>query len=222
MNRININLLPAEIIEKRKAEKVISVMIIGAASLFGVVVLVFFYVFRLVGAEGDTLDDLKVENMRYETEIAKIADFESNKIFVEERLALINKIASEKYSFSKWLNNVSLLIPNEVWLDTIDITGEGNVSFSGTAFAGVDSRQLGQKTVAKWLVRLSELEDVTDVWLESTDRSAGARREPTPEDPLTEEELQERDQMKFKAKALIWPLSPEAEGTAPPNEGGST
>lgn len=219
MNRININLLPAEIIEKRKAEKVISAMIIGAASIFGVVVLVFFYAFRLVGIEADTLYDLKVENARYETEIAKIADFESNQIFVEERLALVNGIASKKYSYSKWLNNVSLLIPNEVWLDSIKIAKDGNVNFSGTAIAGVDSRQLGQKTVAKWLVRLSELDDMTNVWLESSSKSTGARREPTPDDPLTEEELQTRDEMTFEAKAQI---SPEAEKTAPPNEGGST
>ncbi len=210
MSPIQINLLPAEILEKRKAEKIISLMIIGAASLFAVVFLVFLYSFRLVGAEVDKLEELRVENARYEREIVKIADFESNKIFVEERHQLVNEAVSGKYGWSKWLNNMSLLIPNEVWLDSIDIKENGEVSFSGTALADAGSRQLGQKSVAKWLVRLSELEDMTDVWLDSAMKSDGARREPTPDNPVTEEELRTRDQMSFKINASIAPLAEAA------------
>ena len=109
-----------------------------------------------------------------------------------------------------------------MWLDSIDTKANGEVSFSGTALADTGSRQLGQKSVAKWLVRLSELDDLTDVWLESTKKDDGARREPTPDAPLTNEELRRRDQIKFKAKALITPLSEDAAGTAPSNQGGST
>lgn len=220
MNRIQINLLPVEILEKRKAEKTISVMIVGAAALFSIVFLVFLYSFRLVGVEVDKLEELRADNARYEIEIVKIADFESSKIFVEERLALVDGAMSREFSWSKWLNNISLLIPNEVWLNSLDAMGTGEVSFSGTALADTNSRQLGQKSVAKWLVRLSELDDLTDVWLDSTSKDAGARREPAPDTPITEEELKMRDEMSFEIKARIAPLSEPAEGAAPP--GGNT
>lgn len=211
MNRLQINLLPLEILEKRKAEKIISLMIIGAAALFAVVFLVFLYSFTLVGTEIDKLEELRAENARYEREIVKIADFESNKIFVEERHQLVNEAVSLKYGWSKWLNNISLLIPNDVWLVDIDAKKDGTVNFSGTALADTGNRQLGQKSVAKWLVRLSELDDMTDVWLDSSTKSGGARREPAPDDPLTEEELRKRDLVDFKIKAKIAPLS---EGVA--------
>lgn len=207
MNRIQINLLPLEILEKRKAEKIISVMIMGIVAIFAVAVLVFLYSGRLVGTEINKLEELRAENARYEIEISKIAGFESNKIFVEERQQLVNGAVGSKYGWSKWLNNISLLIPNEVWLKSISAQKDGKVVFSGQALADSGSRQLGQKSVAKWLVRLSELDDMTDVWLDTSTKDSGARREPTPDMPLTDEELRMRDQMNFSIRALIAPLS---------------
>ncbi len=212
MNRLQINLLPLEILEKRKAEKIISLIVLGAAGLFAVVFLAFLYSSTLVGTEVDKLEELRAENARYEIEISKIGDFESSKIYVEERHQLVNEAVSRKYSWSKWLNNISLLIPNEVWLDSIDTKPNGDVTFSGTALADTGSRQLGQKSVAKWLVRLSELDDMTDVWLDSSTKSDGARREPAPDDPLTEEELRKRDLVNFRIKARIAPLAEDAAG----------
>ncbi len=221
MNRIRINLLPQEILEKRKAEKILSFLIIGIVGIFTVAIVAFLVVFGMVDGEANKLEDLKTDNFRYEQEIAKIADFEGSKIFVEERLQVVNAAIAGKYSWSKWLNNLSLLIPNEVWLDSLDIGAEGDVAFAGTALADTDSRQLGQKSVAKWLVRLSQLDDLSDVWLDTSKKSFGAEREPLPENPLTSEDLQLRDQMEFKVNAKLTPQTEDdSDVSAPPNQGG--
>ena len=220
MNRIQINLLPPEVLEKRKSEKIISRVIIGVAVLFSAVFLAFLFVFQLVDAESSKLQDLQAQNTQYEQEIAKIANFENNKIFVDARAQLVNGAVARKYSWSKWLNNLSLLIPNEVWLESLNISEAGAVDFAGQAVADSTARRLGQKSVAKWLVRLAELDDLSDVWLGSSTKSEGAVREPLA-DSSDDEDANIRDVMTFSIKATLTPLTEEASADpAPPDQGG--
>lgn len=221
MSRIQINLLPPEVLEKRKAEKIITRIVMGIVALFSVMVLGFFYIFQLVGVETGKVQELQAENARYEIEIVKIADFESNKILVDERQRVIDTAIADKYSYSKWLNNLSLLIPNEVWLKDLTIGG-GSVSFSGSAVADSTTRRLGQKSVAKWLVRLAEMDDLSDVWLSSSNKTEGATREIVGgETPAGDTDM--RDLMKFSVTGKLTPSNKaNSDASAPPDQGGQT
>lgn len=237
MNKIRINLLPAEILEKRKAEKAISLVVVGAAGVFVLAFMVFLYFVRMVSVESGRLADLRAENSQYEQEIAKIADFENNKILVEQREQVVAAAIKKKYSFSKFLNNISLLIPNEVWIDSLSVGGAGEVKMTGSAFAPSNSRTVGQKSVAAWLVRLDELDDLADVWLENSTKVEGPDREVFPmiADPAavvgggappaaTQGSVKATtDKMNFSIKGILTPLTDEAPvSSAPPASGGST
>jgi Tfp pilus assembly protein PilN len=218
VNHLNINLLPVEILEKRKAEKIISLIVIGMAVVFCCVFLSYLYTFSLVSGESGRLDELKAKNTQYEGEIAKIADYESNKLFVEQRQQLVEKAVASKYSWSKWLNNLSLLIPNEVWLKSVQVSGDGAVQFAGSAYADAESHNLGQKSVAKWLVRLTEINDLSNVWLEQSTKTEGEPREPG---AASGSKTSSRDKIDFKVKAVLTPLAEKNSGSAPPTQGGS-
>ncbi len=222
MNKVRINLLPKDILEKRKAEHLLVLVLVGIGAFFAVLAVVYgFNVIRIMNEQAD-LELLQAENSRYEREITRIADFENNKILVEQREQLVNAAIARKYSWSKFLNNISLIVPNEVWLSALSGGKDGVIQFSGQALAESGDTRMGQKSVAKWLVHLSEIEDIGDVWLSQSTKDSGPARELPPGALI--ESPNERDMMTFETNAIIKSLSEDdiLSAPAPPASGGQT
>ena len=173
MDLIQINLLPKEVLEKRKSEHRLALALLGLIGM--VLILCTIYglnMVRVVQAQS-SLEEVKTENNRLQTEIAKIGDFERIRLRVEERDALVKKVTATKYSWSRFLNNVSLIVPNEVWLSGLTVEDDGKISFTGKALAGSKISGVGHKPVAKWMVHLEQLDDIEDVWLTSSRKGDG-------------------------------------------------
>ncbi len=173
MDLIQINLLPKEVLEKRKSEHRLALALLGLIGM--VLILCTIYglnMVRVVQAQS-RLEEVKTENNRLQTEIAKIGDFERIRLRVEERDALVKKVTAAKYSWSRFLNNVSLIVPNEVWLSGLTVEDDGKISFTGKALAGSKISGVGHKPVAKWMVHLEQLDDIEDVWLTSSRKGDG-------------------------------------------------
>ena len=64
------------------------------------------------------------------------------------------------------------MLPSDVWVETL-LAGESNgLELSGWAVdSPEDSPDVGHKTMAKMLVRLADLAQLTDVWLTSSAKS---------------------------------------------------
>lgn len=168
MDKITINLLPREVLEKRKGEQRLAFMLLGLVVMVAAIVLVYGLNFVRLSQEQANLDIIKGENQKVQLQISKIEDFETNKNFVESRENLVAAAITGKYAWSRFLNNVSLIVPNEVWLKSLSAEKDGSVKFSGSALAGSSASGIGHTPVAKWLVHLAELKDVQDVWLSSS------------------------------------------------------
>ena len=215
MDRISINLLPKEVLERRKAEYQLAFMLLGVVVM---VILLFsvygFNFIRIIQAQAD-LDAVKAENIRVQAEIAKIGDFEKVRSVVEQKQNLISTITSKKYSWSRLLNNISLIVPNEIWLTNLKVSEQGKLSFTGRALAGTNTSGIGHKPVAKWLVHMSELSDIEDVWLTTSKKtnSGTGSEEGSSESSST---------IDFESKAVIKSLGANPSSPAPPAPGGKT
>jgi type IV pilus assembly protein PilN len=211
---ININLLPKSILEKRKLERLLKLLFMTAIVVVFLIVGVYGYNLIRISAARSDLAIVQAENQAFELEISKIADFEQNKLLVDAHENLVNTAVDGKYSWSRMLNNISLIVPNEVWLTDFSAGKDGEMSFSGLAL-GDD----GQKVVAKWLVHLAEMRDTTDIWLTSSKRTnqTAAPAGPT---PLTPGEAASQELMEFQTKVKIKSLQPDAP--ASPAPGGKT
>lgn len=221
MDKIKINLLPKEVLEKRKAEQQLALMLLGLVVMVGVLFLVYGINFVRLAQERANLDLIKAENARVQSQIKKIADFETNKNFVESRERLVAAAVVGKYSWSRFLNNVSLIVPNEVWLQTLTVSKAGAVTFSGSALAGSLTSGIGHKPVAKWLVHLAELNDVQDVWLSSSTKAnnGGSAAAAGPSQSTTAT-VESSSTVVFETSAKIKSLGVSPSAPVPPAPGG--
>lgn len=224
MDKIRVNLLPKEILEKRKVERLLTLMILGVLVVAVLMVSIYGLNFVRIMREQTKLDMLKADNEQYQREITKIEDFEKNKMLVEERERLVNSAIAGKYSWSRLLNNISLIVPNEVWLSEMKADKTGALTFSGSALADKSMARMGQKAVAKWLVHLSEMDDISDVWLASSAKSTGpADASAGPAAPETADTTDAPEYMQFQTTAKIKSLQVGSPGApAPPGTGGKT
>ncbi len=220
MDRISINLLPKEVLEKRKAEHQLAFMLLGVVVMVFLLISVYGFNFiRILQAQTD-LEAVKTENARVQTEIAKIGDFEKVRSLVEKKQNLISTITSKKYSWSRLLNNISLIVPNEIWLTKLEVQDNGKLSFSGKALAGTETSGIGHKPVAKWLVHMSELNDIEDVWLTTSKKSAAESGSQEDEELPASSTADSSSIIDFESRASIKSLSVDESSLAQPAPGG--
>lgn len=220
MDRISINLLPKEVLEKRKAEHQLAFMLLGVVVMVFLLISVYGFSFiRIIQAQTD-LEAVKTENARVQTEIAKIGDFEKVRSLVEKKQNLISTITSKKYSWSRLLNNISLIVPNEIWLTKLEVQDKGKLSFSGKALAGTETSGIGHKPVAKWLVHMSELNDIEDVWLTTSKKSVADSGSQEDEELPALSTADSSSIIDFESRASIKSLSEDQSSLALPAPGG--
>lgn len=198
-NRISINLLPQDITDKRKGEQRLIYALIAAFCVGGLLFAIFAVNMIRISGRERVIRDLERENANYEVAISEIRSFQEKKTQMEQREKLIDSVSTFKFSWSKFLNDISLIIPNDVWLTKVNSDGMV-VSFEGlAATVGDDNTDFGHKPVAKWLVHLGQISGLSDVWLTASERSS---------------EKEDIGKVKFTTTAKI--KQPESKSTTPP------
>lgn len=163
---IRINLLPPEILERRKYERFYPIVFIVAASLIAVVLITWGVLRFAVGASESDLQ--KIEQSASDL----LAQAESLKVFElkEQELAARQSVASAalagRVDMGRLAEEVSLVLPEEVWLARLECDEEAGLQASLYAPEPLGrSAAVGYKSAASTLVRLSSLDSVSDVWL---------------------------------------------------------
>jgi Tfp pilus assembly protein PilN len=176
-----VNLLPPEIRERQRIRRqTFMVAFAGAAVMALLVLLYFIQVIRLSDVNED-LQTQRAENAQLEQEIADLQRFQELRAMLEDRQNLIDGILANEVSWSGVLRDISLVIPQSMWLNdlsgnvtvstaTVVEGGElpetgliGNMQFNGTA--------LDTSTVALWLTRLEEVRGWVNAWLSNASRT---------------------------------------------------
>jgi Tfp pilus assembly protein PilN len=166
-----INLLPPEIAQRRRVREV--TLLIGAVGLALVALLVVVFLVqtaRLAGERG-RLEDAKKANVALQGKVNQLQEFAQLELTVQNKQQLLGRLTQNEVRWSVLLNDVSLVIPSDVWLTNFSgsITAAGgttaskgdvpigSLSLAGSTFTHLD--------VAKWLSRLTLVREFTFPYL---------------------------------------------------------
>lgn len=169
---VRINLLPREITEKRRFESRIGwVVLIGLAAM-AVVAVIFVGLLLVVGAQNAELQQQLEANAQVSQQAEAYAIFESKEAELEARKAVADNALVGRVEWARIANEISLVLPTDMWLDSLMADEESGLELLGNALdPETDSPDVGYTTIAAMMVRLSELELVDSVWLDSAEKT---------------------------------------------------
>lgn len=166
---MRINLLPPEILERRKAERrfgwvIVAAVVVGVV-LAGVWVIAYL---RLQGKQ-DELASIQQQVQATSAQADQLAIFEERAAELETRRATANQALADRRDWARLFNEVSLVLPADIWIENMSAAEDAGLSLSGYAIdAPRDVPDQGHKSIAKMLIRLADLDQLSDVWLTSS------------------------------------------------------
>lgn len=192
-NLRRVNLLPAEVGAERSQTKVRVIVILANVVL--IALLALLYVMK-VGEVGAANADLKAQQAKNEGVRTQINDPALQVVVQKDadraaRVQMVSTALGGEMSFPRFLNEVSLMIPKDVWLMSLNI--DSGASSSTTAAAGsspaapapaatggggtfqVEAKgKCGHNNAADWLDRMHALPSVADVWVSTSSKEPGS------------------------------------------------
>jgi Tfp pilus assembly protein PilN len=167
-----INLLPPEIAQRRRAREI--TLLIGAAGLVlvGLLVLVFLIETARIAGERRHLNDVKGENAALQSKVNELQIFAQHEQQLQTKESLLAGLTQNEVRWSIVLNDLSIRIPSDVWLTTFtgSVTAStgapqagnqplavGTLSLIGSTFTHLD--------VAKYLARLADVPEFSFPYL---------------------------------------------------------
>ena len=163
---LRINLLPREVLDRHRFEGWYRYVFIVSIGLILLVLLTAAGLYLLVQQKSDALQAAQEKVASY-TEQGKAFDiFEKKEQELTARQGLVTTILADRINVGKVAEEISMVLPDEVWLDSLSIGEGAGVAFSAnTPRSNSQSLHIAYKSVAKTLVRVNELPELTDVWL---------------------------------------------------------
>ena len=168
-----INLLPREVLDRHRFEGWYRYVFIVSTGLALLVLLVAAGLLLLVQQKTDELQTERDKAAQY-TEQGKTFDvFERKEKELSDRQALAQAALADRINAGKVAEEVSMVLPDEVWLDSFSVDQAAGMSFiANTPRSSSHSLSISYKSVAKTLVRINELPELTDVWLSNAANSS--------------------------------------------------
>ena len=161
-----INLLPKEVQERRRYEGAYRWVFILAAGLILFVGLTYLGLW--VSAQGKPGDVQNLEEQVNTTngQAEALSIFQNKEEELQKRQTVAQTALAGRVNAGEVANDISLVLPDEVWLDLLTINQDtGIVLSANTPRMTGESTDIAYKSVAKTLVRLNELPELYDVWL---------------------------------------------------------
>lgn len=163
---IRINLLPPEIIERRKYERFYPYVWAITIVLLVMVVLTWGVLQFISSSLASELQGIEQSAANLRQQAEGLAVFELKEQELAQRQATVSQAIAGRIDMGRLAEEVSLVLPDEVWTTLIDMSeGDG---FSATMYAPKPIGQAvdeGYKSVATTLVRLASLSTLNNVWL---------------------------------------------------------
>ncbi len=171
-----IDLIPPELVEKHQARRVISLMAIGAGVVFGVLLIIYLLTLGQIILATNRVDKIKAQNVQVQASISKLKSYDDRKKVLDERQKIIDTIVTDQVQWSSVLNDISMVVPNDVWLKSIKIDIAPILAAKEQA-AGASNKTpappviiigdaFDHAAVARWLVHLGEINQFRSVWLD--------------------------------------------------------
>jgi hypothetical protein len=120
----------------------------------------------LVQQKSDELTTQREKTAQYVEQGKTFDIFEKKEKELSARQGLAQSALANRLNTGKIAEEISMVLPDEVWLDSLTLDEIAGMSFIGnTPRSSSRSLDMAYKSVAKTLVRVNELPELTDVWL---------------------------------------------------------
>ncbi len=187
-----VNLLPSDVRERLRSRRLMAAVVAGV----GAVVALLFFVFVLQSARlSNSEQKLKAQqavNADLQAKIGQLQQFQELKLTIAAREALAAGALSGQVAWSGVLRDVSMVIPNKMWLTGLSaaltnatspgLPPSGTPTNTGGTSAAAAPSLVGSlqfqgmasdfPTVAKWLNRLEQVKGWVNSWSANAARSA--------------------------------------------------
>jgi Tfp pilus assembly protein PilN len=171
-----IDLIPPELVEKQKARSIIVIISIAFAFMFGFIIFLYAVIYVQKVVASNRVDVIRQEKNKVEAATSTLKPYEERKKTFDERQDIVKKITEDQVSWSSILNNISMVIPNDVWISDFKadlgpiLTAKDQKAAAPTTSPPIQitGYALDHAAVARWLVHLSEVNQFRTVWLNSS------------------------------------------------------
>jgi len=166
---IRINLLPKEILEKRRFNSGIQLIVLAMVAMLAIVVVWFgVNIWRIAGKNALLQQtEQTASQLRNQAEAYKI--FEEKEDALTQRKQIADEALAFRVDWGRLTNELSLVMPTDSWLWNLQADEDDGVALSGyTIDVPTDVPDVGYKSVAQTMIRLANLEQIDAVWLLST------------------------------------------------------
>ena len=163
-----INLLPKEVLERRRYEGWYRWVFIIAVGLILIILATSLLLYFDVRAKQDELQAVLDQSKQYAADAEQLSIFQNKEEELQKRQTIAQTALTGRVNVGQLANDISLVLPDEVWLDLLTINQDTGLTLSAdTPRTTGESADVAYKSVAKTLVRLNELPQLYDVWLNS-------------------------------------------------------
>jgi len=215
---VRVNLLPREVIDRRRFEQWYRYVFIGLVG--GVLIVLFAYagLFLMTQQKVDELQVLQEEATTLKSQADAYAVFEVKEQELVARSVVAQTALAGRVNMGMLAEEISLVLPDEVWLDNMSLSQDTGVALAGsTPRSASESADVAYKSIAKLLVRLNELKSLYDVWLVSATNTTWNAWDVPEDDPKP----LPADTVSFQVTSkIVIPAAPSTATPAPAATGG--
>jgi Tfp pilus assembly protein PilN len=163
---VRINLLPPEILERRRWDKFYPVVFLVGVVAFAAIGAVAFGLFWYTNSERATLQEYKSQAASLQAQAAQFAVFEQKESQLASKASLSYAAVSGRVNWAALCRDISMILPDEIWLTSIQGNEDTGLTLAGyTPNATPSSSAESYKSIAKMLVLLNSLPQLNDLWL---------------------------------------------------------
>jgi len=171
MIKITVNLIPKETKERQKAQKLVTLAFVGVVMVACIMAALFaFNTWKISMAESQVAM-MKQQADQMNLAIQRLGIYEQRVNELQQKKEIVNKALGDKVAWSKILEQVMVVTPDNVSLTSLSGNSDG-ITFAGSVLDPDDNPDIGHKPVANWLTKLSDIEPKPVVWLSSSDKQA--------------------------------------------------
>jgi len=163
---VRINLLPAEIVERRRYERYYPYVFIAGGVLLAIVLVTWFALTVFTSQRAEQLQQAEETVNALNQQSAALAIFEEQRQSLEQRESVASQALAGRVDMGKLMEEISLVLPEPLWVQTLTINEDTGLEIEGwTPDAAEDAIDESYKSIAAGLVRVNALDSVNDVWL---------------------------------------------------------
>lgn len=168
---IRINLLPPEITEKRGWERRWVWVWFGGAAVAIALAIFWFVMFLQVSAKQADVAAKVQQAQSLQAQASAFKVFEDRQRDLKTRQATADRALSGRLDASLLFNDIAIIMPTDAWLVSLHVDQKAFDIKGDAVDSQGDQASMGFKPVAKLLVRMADLRQLENVWLNSASKA---------------------------------------------------